>query len=481
MISGIINNFKTILFLIIAILLLYIFIRYEATRIVISILLAVVFIFTGCLSIKQVFSYYTASGETYGSTASLFNANDAKYEKLDEYTFSFKKLGLKTTGIDNQYRSKIVDEKITVNLNNETWAIFINNTLLDKTKYNANSINAELTQQFNDTNSNKIIKDTLFVSIAFENNATELVLTTNGGDIAVGLWHSYLTKNNFILSIKKVNFDLSNNDINIIPDENFDKNKKDYNLLINKLDNAFNEGSFSLSNDEVGITINQLNNLVNNTTSYYSEQITLGYCIGQTAENDSVLHCYGYHPTYTNQYNDFDNYSDATLSMQNISGYTIGIEKEHYYTIGCKLYNGYIDNLFAENLDTGCLTMFKIFDYPDWFNNLDNLFNYQPTPGSDFHNSQTVRYRTDYEHAQETDFDTLGILILKDNSKEFVTNMVNYLKRTLQQETSKLTTKHAVISIDMSEYYNSFVFNKLTNQYVLNSAPINWTFQINNH
>lgn len=204
MISGILTNLKWILLLVTFLVVFYFLMKYEVTRAVGVILLVFVISLTGCLSIKQIAGYYTASGKTYGDTASLFNSNSARYTRQNN-TFSFTKLGFKATSISNQYRSQIQDSnKINIDLSNDL-ALFVNDSLLANIKTTGNTISGEYAVKFSDSNGTEMLTDTLIVSIAIEKNMTEVVITTNGGDIAVGIWNTFTRKNGFDLEIQKTN------------------------------------------------------------------------------------------------------------------------------------------------------------------------------------------------------------------------------------------------------------------------------------
>lgn len=153
---------------------------------------------------SRVIEYYTISGQTYGTVSSVFNDRKTEYEKTGELTFEFSKFGLQSTTIEGQFQARVTDpHKIDIDLSNNDWSIYVNDTLLSNITTTGSALSGELSYLFRDTNNTPITVDTLFISIGFEDNATDIVVTTNGGDVAVNLWNTYLNKNGFKLELKQ--------------------------------------------------------------------------------------------------------------------------------------------------------------------------------------------------------------------------------------------------------------------------------------
>lgn len=480
MISALLSQIQLIIYGVIIIFALYFLYKYDSTRIIVSSLAFIVLIATGVYSVKQVNGYYFVTGTTYGEATTLFNANDAQFERLDDFTFKFTKLGLKKTDIANQYRTRVQDSNKTILNSSKHYAIYLNEQLLTNNKQEAGMLSADAKFSYRDTNNVEMILDTLHISFSFENNITEIVLTTDGGDIATGIWDNFLARNNFILSIKEV--DLIDSDIEVVPDERFDTNRTEYNKLLTQLENAhsFNSStmstSFSLSQEELSNIIKSLNDYSNSQQSVFNKELNFGLKKGTSGIDDNALN---------KHQDDFDVMTNTislingelnSLWLESISGYSVA-------SIGSDSYNISIERSqlvkHDSESDINDLVMFHIYDYPEWFNDTNNML----SKVNAWEKSQKlINCRTDFEHAQSTEFSKEGLIVIKDYSTEFISKMINYLMNSVKDAIKNLsqTTYASTLKIDMSQFYNSFIFNELTNQYVLNSAPIFWSFGIYN-
>lgn len=204
MITAFLTNIKYILYAVLAIMALWLCYKYPITRKAILIIAVCTFVATSCMMGSRVIEYYTISGQTYGTVSSVFNDRKTEYEKTGELTFEFSKFGLQSTTLEGQFQARVTDpHKIDIDLTNNDWSIYVNDTLLSNISTSGSALSGELTYLFRDTNNTPITVDTLFISIGFEDNATDIVVTTNGGDIAVNLWNTYLNKNGFKLELKQ--------------------------------------------------------------------------------------------------------------------------------------------------------------------------------------------------------------------------------------------------------------------------------------
>ena len=214
MITAFLNNLKFIIIGILAIMAIVIAFKFPSLRTAVAILSSVMFIFCSCIAINRVVTYYTVSGKTYGTVDSVFKNNQVDFEKTDDYTFEFRNFGLQSTTITNQYQARATDtHKIEIDLSNNDWALFVNGTLLSNLQNTNSTLTGDLFYIFYDTNDTVIKADALIISVSFEEKTTEIVLTTNGGDIAVNLWNNYLNKNGFKLELKKVEPRTPNNTV----------------------------------------------------------------------------------------------------------------------------------------------------------------------------------------------------------------------------------------------------------------------------
>ena len=214
MITAFLNNLKFIIIGILAIMAIVIAFKFPSLRTAVAILASVMFIFCSCIAINRVVTYYTVSGKTYGTVDSVFKNNQVDFEKTDDYTFEFRNFGLQSTTITNQYQARATDtHKIEIDLSNNDWAIYVNGSLLSNLQNTNSTLTGDLFYIFYDTNDTVIKADALTISVAFEEKTTEIVLTTNGGDIAVNLWNNYLNKNGFKLELKKVESRTPNNTV----------------------------------------------------------------------------------------------------------------------------------------------------------------------------------------------------------------------------------------------------------------------------
>lgn len=238
MITTILSNLKYIIIGLVVIMAIVVALRYPNLRTAVLLLCAVGFVVGSCFAINQIVTYYTISGQTYGEVNSIFDKTQTEFEKTDDYTFEFKNFGLQSTGIANQFQARATDtHKIDIDLSKNDWAIFVNETLLTDITSTSSTLSGKLKFIFNDTNDKEIKTDALIISISFEENTTDIVLTTNGGDIAVNLWNNYLSKNGFKLELKKTEPSQKNNTI-IFDEEPTESDSKENSYKTNEFEST---------------------------------------------------------------------------------------------------------------------------------------------------------------------------------------------------------------------------------------------------
>lgn len=345
MISSILSNLKIILILICAITVFYFLMKYQVTRTVGVILLVFTICFTGALSTKQIVGYYSAEGKTYGTTASLFNSNAVKYSKPDKFTFSYSKLGFETTGQSKQYRSLIQDENaIDISLENQQYALLVNDTLLTNLQTVGNTIFGEYITTFKDTNGKNILTDTLQISMAIENAFTEVSITTNGGDMAVAIWNTFAKKNNFNISIKQLSIEQSQMEFikmefpqqdgtHILQKEYFSQSKnsiefntKNSTLSIELNDNYYQNLTYTRTKETIRFYINN---------SLFKIELLNDYSLSLTTPNSTIYYIYS--KMYaSSEYSENTSFSYASQNDINIKIYfytgTVEITQSDYST-----------------------------------------------------------------------------------------------------------------------------------------------------
>lgn len=307
MITTLLANLKYIILGIVVIMAIVIALKYPNLRTAILILCTVAFVVLSCFAINRVVAYYTISGETYGEVNSVFNNTQTEFEKTDDYTFEFRNFGLQSTGIENQYQARATDtHKIEIDLSKNDWSILVNDTLLTNITNTDSILSGTLKFKFNDTNNNEINTDILIISISFEEKTTDIVLTTNGGDVAVNLWNNYLNKNGFKLELKQTE-QQNNNNIIIYDEEPTEPQKQS---------NSYIENEFEATDLQFDIFINR--NLYdqykfNNTLkmAFKNKNSGLGGAVGELT-NYSVL---DFILNYVDENNEYYHFKCNTLDL----------------------------------------------------------------------------------------------------------------------------------------------------------------------
>lgn len=212
------QDFKEILImaliLITIVALVYVFIKFEQTRAWLGCLIVFIVFCTSLVSGFNLYQYYTASGGTFGNIVSdIFGTSTA--ENLDSYSFKVNSMVFKSTGKADEYRVSIqnpyYDNKRIDTLN--TWKIFINDNMTVNNVVGKNYINADYDYIFYNDNFDEIFSDTLKIKFVFYENFYQLDLVTVKGESATEFWQSYFEKENFVVSLKNVNY-ISNDEFN---------------------------------------------------------------------------------------------------------------------------------------------------------------------------------------------------------------------------------------------------------------------------
>ncbi len=354
MITTILSNLKFIIIGLVVIMAIVVALRYPNLRTAVLLLCAVGFVVGSCFAVNQIVTYYTISGQTYGEIASIFDKTQTEFEKTDDYTFEFRNFGLQSTGIANQFQARATDtHKIDIDLSNNDWSIFVNETLLTDITNTSSTLSGKLKFVFNDTNDKEIKTDSLIISISFEENTTDIVLTTNGGDIAVNLWNNYLSKNGFKLELKKTEPRQVNNMIiydeeptesttkpNSYVESEFSSTALQFDVFINR--NLYNQYRFnnalkmSFKNKGSGFAITNYSVLdlnleyIDETNEYYHFKATQPNLI------DYTFYMFNFCLTATENYSDNNFYA---FFKYNLGSKTIGSQQYSLYLNQCVFNN----------------------------------------------------------------------------------------------------------------------------------------------
>lgn len=209
--SNIRQDIKEILFtaliLVGLIALIYVFLKFEQTRIWIGCLIVFVMFCTSIISGYKIYQYCTASGETIGDVVSGIFGGNSNAEKVGEYSFKFKNLIFKSTGNENEYRVTYQDiysnETGLFDLDmTKNWNIYVNNNVTNNNIIGPNYLFGDYSYTFYNDNLKEVFTDTLKVKFVFYNNYYQIDLITNNGETATEFWQSYFSKEDFIVSLK---------------------------------------------------------------------------------------------------------------------------------------------------------------------------------------------------------------------------------------------------------------------------------------
>lgn len=174
----------------------------EEMRPVILILFACAMVFFGITTTIENITYLQANnltiGEVFDSTfGSMNNANETEPGVIKLTGFGFKQVEGET------YRATYNEPAITsLDFKNEKYVLYINNYKCYITNQSENYLSSEFQYAFYDEDFNEILIDKLTISIALNENETNIVIQTSGGQNAVELWKAFQVKNNFVMCFK---------------------------------------------------------------------------------------------------------------------------------------------------------------------------------------------------------------------------------------------------------------------------------------
>ena len=147
--------------------------------------------------------YYSAEGGVFGKIENILDINQVE---VNDLTFDFSNVELRSTGNENEYSAKIVSNKILVLEEEENFGIYVNGTPCGYVESSTNHVTADYRYVFYDEEQNIKLVDTLQFRFALNKNNTEFIIKTQGGQEAVDLWNDYFAKNNFNVQIKSTDY-----------------------------------------------------------------------------------------------------------------------------------------------------------------------------------------------------------------------------------------------------------------------------------
>lgn len=206
------SGLKEILIFVAVIILLIMFTRFKAVRIVIGIMLLFALMISGIFSYSHIDNYYSTTGGVYGEITELLNSNTIQKEEVDENIyFSFNNVVL-TKDDDGYYSLNFTKDETLDLLENEQYIVYVNGFPCDIISESISADNSYIIARYNyifydrDINGNLIAKaeDKMQLEFDFYKNSTQLKVFIFNGDETNGLWNAYFNKNNFNVTISKI-------------------------------------------------------------------------------------------------------------------------------------------------------------------------------------------------------------------------------------------------------------------------------------
>ena len=188
------------------ILLLY---KFPIARLFVLTAVMVLLVFTGITSAFRLNTYYNSKGGIIGQITGVYKENETTVTETTQIDFDFKNVSL-TKNEKDKYSAKFsTDKTLTLN-DNEFYQILVNGEptqliLSDKNSAVANYTYVFQSNELVNNNYKEIAIDTMTISFSFYGNYSSIICEINGGTNTASLWDSYFTKNNFKISIIKVN------------------------------------------------------------------------------------------------------------------------------------------------------------------------------------------------------------------------------------------------------------------------------------
>ena len=186
-----------ILALVLGIVLLIVFIKFKSFRVFIASICFVLYVCIAAISAIYIDNYYSAEGGIFGQISQISKPS----VEVEDMSFDLKNLTLIETGNNNEYSLTISTDKV-LKLSEEQHRIYVNNVPCNNISYATDYIVSVYDYVFYNENLEEILNDKLNIKFSFYNNNTTIIVSTNGGQEAVGLWNNYFNKNNFTITIK---------------------------------------------------------------------------------------------------------------------------------------------------------------------------------------------------------------------------------------------------------------------------------------
>lgn len=204
--SGIHQNFKELMIILVVGLVIIALIKWPNGRI---------FVFTFCGLALVAFSiyagsylnyYYNATGGIYGKIESLYKPNQVQI--TDSVNYSFSNVTM-TQDFDDHYSARIESaEVLDFNMDEDaTYAVYVNGVPCKDSTVQEDYILAYYEYVFyGEDLTTVLMQDTLTLKFAFYTNHTTLIISTDGGAEAVKYWNYYFNKNLFEVTINNEGF-----------------------------------------------------------------------------------------------------------------------------------------------------------------------------------------------------------------------------------------------------------------------------------
>ena len=164
-----------------------------------SVVIGIVLLGTSIYCGVNLNAYYNEKGGVIGAITGIFETNTA--EVVDEMNFKINDVELVQQS-GNVYTATIMIDKVLNFDEDKQYGIYINENFVDNIE-NDEYAHADYTYTFQNNELTNLMTDTLSLDFAFNNNYTNLLLTTHGGNSAVSYWNAYFNKNSFIITIKE--------------------------------------------------------------------------------------------------------------------------------------------------------------------------------------------------------------------------------------------------------------------------------------
>ena len=210
-----------------AIVLIWLMIKYEAARWFMGCIFTFILIAGAVFSCVKLNKYYNTKGGIIGEIKSVFQPNqvDVNSDKTKEITFDFRSVML--TQKDSNlpvYEAEFLMNKYIALDELKNYGVFVNGMPCDVIDYQEDYILADYYYLFEDEEFKPIMEDKLSFRFVFYDTQTRLIVQTSGGINAVKLWNSFFRYNNFQVSVQLNNLAYYQTE-NIVTLELFEEDK----------------------------------------------------------------------------------------------------------------------------------------------------------------------------------------------------------------------------------------------------------------